>query len=74
VVGRRVCFRSTALTGRHIDRRWWTRRSVDLLAGLLLQETRSSPGGQPGHIYQNIPSFYAMDTYKVTSKLTLMPA
>ncbi len=49
---------------------------VDLLAGLpapgsgLTQITRV--GSDRANIYQNIPSFYAMDTYKVTRKLTLI--
>jgi hypothetical protein len=47
---------------------------VDLLAGLPTPGNTfiTRVGSNRANIYQNIPSFYAMDTYKVTSKLTLI--
>jgi len=47
---------------------------VDLLAGLPTPGNTfiTRVGSDRANIYQNIPSFYAMDTYKVTSKLTLI--
>jgi len=47
---------------------------VDLLAGLPTPGNTfiNRVGSNRANIYQNIPSFYAMDTYKVTSKLTLI--
>jgi Carboxypeptidase regulatory-like domain/TonB dependent receptor len=47
---------------------------VDLLAGLPTPGNTfiNRVGSDRANIYQNIPSFYAMDTYKATSKLTLI--
>jgi hypothetical protein len=47
---------------------------VDLLAGVPTPGNTfiTRVGSNRANIYQNIPSFYAMDTYKVTSKLTLI--
>jgi len=47
---------------------------IDLLAGLPTPGNTfiTRVGSDRANVYQNIPSFYALDTYKMTSKLTVM--